>query len=216
MEAALLHMISPSPSSSLGPGHPGSGDEALVLAARAGDRRACQGIWEKYSGLVQRLVKRFFGPGPDHPDVCQEVFLRLFKRLNELREPAALPGFIVSIALGVARNEVRRRRIRAIVGLNPTDELPLIVTPGLSSEAREAVRALYRVLDQLGAEDRSLFVARYVEKMEMTEVASAHGISLSTAKRRIARLAQRVDARIKSEPALAEYSGQLTQGGRVD
>lgn len=216
MEAVLRHMISPSASPPLGPGHPGSGDEALVQAARAGDRRACQAIWEKHTGLVQRLVKRFFGPGPDHPDVCQEVFLRLFKRLDELRDPAALPGFIVSIALGVARNEVRRRRIRAIVGLSPTDELPLIVTPGLSTEARESVRALYRVLDQLGAEDRSLFVARFVEKMEMTEVASAHGISLSTAKRRIARLAQRVEARIKSEPALAEYGGQLTQGGRVD
>jgi RNA polymerase sigma-70 factor, ECF subfamily len=216
MEAVLRHMISPSASPPLGPGHPGSGDEALVLAARAGDRRACQGIWEKHTGLVQRLVRRFFGPGPDHPDVCQEVFLRLFKRLDELRDPAALTGFIVSITLGVARNEVRRRRIRAIVGLSPTDELPLIVTPGLSTEARESVRALYRVLDQLGAEDRSLFVARFVEKMEMTEVASAHGISLSTAKRRIARLAQRVEARIKSEPALAEYGGQLTLGGRVD
>jgi RNA polymerase sigma-70 factor (ECF subfamily) len=209
-------MISPSASPPLGPGHPDSGDEALVLAARTGDRRACQAIWQKHSGLVQRLVRRFFGPGPDHPDVCQEVFLRIFKRLDELREPAALPGFIVSIALGVARNEVRRRRIRAIVGLSPTDELPNITTPALSSEAREAVRALYRVLDQLGAEDRSLFVARYVEKMEMAEVASAHGISLSTAKRRIARLAQRVEARIKVEPALAEYGGQLTQGGRVD
>ena len=216
MEAVLRHMLSPSASPPLGPGHPGSGDEALVVAARAGDRHACRAIWEKHAGLVQRLVRRFFGPGPDHPDVCQEVFLRLFKRLGELRDPAALPGFIVSITLGVARNEVRRRRIRAIVGLSPTDELPLIVTPGLGSEAREAVRALYRVLDQLGAEDRSLFVARYVEKMEMTEVASAHGISLSTAKRRIARLAQRVEARIKGEPALAEYGGQLTQGGRVD
>jgi RNA polymerase sigma-70 factor (ECF subfamily) len=209
-------MISPSASPALGPSHPGSDDEALVLAARTGDRRACQRIWERHAALVHRLVRRFFGPGPDHPDVCQEVFLRLFKRLDELRDPAALPGFIVSITLGVARNEVRRRRIRAIVGLSPTDDLPSIVTPGLSAEAREAVRALYRVLDQLGAEDRSLFVARYVERMEMTEVASVHSISLSTAKRRIARLAQRVEARIKSEPALAEYSGQLTQGGRVD
>jgi RNA polymerase sigma-70 factor (ECF subfamily) len=216
MEAVLRHMLSPSASPPLGPGHPGSGDEALVVAARAGDRQACRAIWEKHTGLVQRLVRRFFGPGPDHSDVCQEVFLRLFKRLSELRDPAALPGFIVSITLGVARNEVRRRRIRAIVGLSPTDELPNLTTPALSSEAREAVRALYRVLDQLGAEDRSLFVARYVEKMEMTEVASAHGISLSTAKRRIARLAQRVEARIKVEPALAEYGGQLTQGGRVD
>jgi len=47
----------------------------------------------------------------------------------------------------------------------------------------------------------------------MTDVAAAHKMSLSTVKRRLARLAQRVDSRMKSEPALAEYVGLLSQGG---
>jgi RNA polymerase sigma-70 factor (ECF subfamily) len=195
------------------PGAPGDSDGALVWAARGGDRRACQAIWKKYASLVQRLVRRFFGPGPDYPDVCQEAFMRVFKRLDELREPAALPGFIVGITLGVARNQARRRRIRGIVGLTSTDEWPAVAVPGAQDEAREAVRALYRLLDNLGAEDRSLFVARYVEKMEMTDVAAAHQLSLSTVKRRIARLALRVDSRMKSEPTLAKYVGLLSQGG---
>jgi RNA polymerase sigma-70 factor (ECF subfamily) len=183
-----------------------------VWAARAGDRRACQAIWEKYAALVNRLVRRFFGPGPDQSDVCQEAFLRVFKRLDELREPAALPGFIASVTLGVARNESRRRRIRSIVGLASPDEMPGTVVPGEQDEAREAVRALYRMLDGLGAEDRSLFVARYIEKMEITEVATVHGVSLSTVKRRLSRLALRVDARMESEPALVKYIGLLSQG----
>ena len=213
MEAVLRPMVRSPVSPQLPSGVPDSGDGELVLAARGGDARACQAIWKKYASLVQRLVRRFFGPGPDHPDVCQEAFLRIFKRLDELREPAALPGFIVGIALGVARNEVRRRRIRAIVGLTPPDELPGAVVPGAEDEAREAIRALYRLLDGLGAEDRSLFVARYVEKMEIVEVAAVHGFSLSTVKRRIARLVRRVDSRMKSEPALVEYVGLLSQGG---
>jgi len=196
------------------PGDPVDGDAPLVVAARGGDRRACRAIWEKYASMVQRLVRRFFGPGPDHPDVCQEAFLRVFKRLDELREPAALPGFIIGITLGVARNETRRRRIRAIVGLTSTEELPGALMPGVQDEAREATRALYRLLDCLGAEDRSLFVARYVEKMEMTEVAALHGLSLSTVKRRLVRLALRVDSRMKSEPALVQYVGLLSQGGK--
>ena len=190
-----------------------SGDGSLVRAARGGDRRACQAIWEKYASLVQRVVRRFFGPGPDHLDVCQEAFLRVFKRLDELREPAALAGFIIGITLGVARNEARRRRIRAIVGLRSTEELPGSVLPDAGDEAREAMRALYRLLDCLGTEDRSLFVARYVEKMEMADVAAVHRMSLSTAKRRVARLALRVDSRMKSEPALMQYVGLLSQEG---
>jgi len=212
-EAVIGSMVRSPFSSQVASDEPDGGDGAMVRAARGGDRRACQAIWKKYAPLVQRLVRRFFGPGPDHPDVCQEAFMRVFKRLDELREPAALPGFIIGVTLGVARNESRRRRIRAIVGLNSTDEWPGAVAPGAADEAREAVRALYRLLDSLGAEDRSLFVARYVEKMEMTDVAAAHKMSLSTVKRRLARLAQRVDSRMKSEPALAEYVGLLSQGG---
>jgi len=191
---------------------PDSSDAGLVRAARAGDRRACFAIWSKYAALVQRLVWRFLGPGPDYADVCQEVFLRLFKRLDELREPAALQGFVVSVTLGVARNESRRRRIRAIVGLVPEDVLS--AAPGLPAqdEAREAARALYRLLGTLSAEDRSLFVARFVEKMELTEVAAAHGMSVSTAKRRLARLVARVNARLESSPVLMEYVGPLGQG----
>jgi RNA polymerase sigma-70 factor (ECF subfamily) len=206
-------MARPPVSPQLPSGDPEGGDGPLVHAARAGDRRACRAIWEKYASLVERLVRRFFGPGPDHPDVCQEAFLRVFKRLDELREPAALPGFIISVTLGVARNEARRRRIRAIVGLNATDEWPSVSVSGAADEAREALRSLYKLLDSLGAEDRSLFVARYIEKMEMTDVAAVHRLSLSTVKRRIARLASRVDSRMKSEPALAQYVGLLGQGG---
>ncbi len=130
-----------------------SSDEALVRAARAGDRRACFAIWSKYAALVQRLARRFLGPGPDYADLCQEAFLRIFKRLDELREPAALRGFVVSVTLGVARNEVRRRRIRAIVGLVPEEVLPAAPELPGQGEAREEARALYRLLGTLSAED---------------------------------------------------------------
>jgi len=120
IRTVLRPMVRSPFSSQPAPDEPDGGDGSLVRAARGGDRRACRAIWEKYAPLVQRLVRRFFGPGPDHPDVCQEAFMRVFKRLDELREPAALPGFIIGVTLGVARNEARRRRIRAIVGLNST------------------------------------------------------------------------------------------------
>jgi len=187
-------------------------DAGLVRAARAGDRRACFAIWSKYAALVKRLVWRFFGPGPDYADVSQEVFLRIFKRLDELREPAALHGFVVSVTLGVARNEARRRRIRAIVGLVPEDVLPAVPELPGQGEAREAARALYLLLGTLSGEDRSLFVARFVEKMELAEVATAHGMSLSTGKRRLARLVARVNARLEASPVLMEYVGPLGQG----
>jgi RNA polymerase sigma-70 factor, ECF subfamily len=190
-------------------------DVGLVRAARAGDRRAHFVIWSRYATLVQRLVQRFLGPELDSQDVCQEAFLRIFKRLGELREPAALQGFVASIALGVARNESRRRRIRAIVGLVPDEVMMPAPTSPDQGEAREAVRALYGMLDTLSAEDRSLFVARFAEKMELAEVATVHGMSLSTTKRRLARLIARVNSRVQSSPVLREYVDVLAKGGSL-
>jgi len=189
-------------------------DSRVVQAAMRNDRRACFVIWSRYASLVERLVRRFLGPGPDYQDVCQEVFLRIFKRLGELRDPAALRGFVVSVTLGVARNEARRRRVRSIVGLVADEAMPQVPTSPGQGEAREATRALYRMLDTLGAEDRSLFVARFAEKMELVEVAAAHRMSLSTVKRRLARLTARVNAHVQSNPVLREYVGALAQGER--
>jgi RNA polymerase sigma-70 factor (ECF subfamily) len=212
MQVALIKMVvSPAPQTSVFASD--ISDAALVRAARTGDRHACFAIWSKYAALVQRLARRFLGPGPDYADLCQEAFLRIFKRLDELREPAALRGFVVSVTLGVARNEVRRRRIRAIVGLVPEEVLPAAPELPRQDEAREAARALYRLLDALSAEDRSLFVSRFVEKMELAEVAAVHALSLSTAKRRLARLVSRVNSRLQSTPVLMEYVGTLGQGG---
>jgi RNA polymerase sigma-70 factor (ECF subfamily) len=182
-----------------------------VYAARAGDRWACHAIWEKYTPVVQRLVRRFFGPGPDLPDVCQESFLRIFRRLDEVREPEALAGFILSVTLGVARNEFRRRKIRAIIGLRPTEDMPGQTDEWRTQDAREEIAALYRLLDRLSAGERSLFVSRYVEKLEITEVATIHDISISTAKRRLRRLTETVDRNMEAEPALKEYVGRLRQ-----
>jgi RNA polymerase sigma-70 factor (ECF subfamily) len=186
-------------------------DAALARAASLGDDQACFAIWRKYAPLVQRVVRRFFGPGPEHSDVCQEAFLRVFKRIKEIRDPDALAGFVISVTLGVARNEARRQRIRGIVGLRPTDELPPESGARYNPEAREEVAALYRLLSKLSAYERSLFVARYVEKMEVAEVAAAHHVSVSTAKRHLRKVADRLDHRMRDEPALSDYVGRLLE-----
>ena len=95
-------------------------DAELVAALRAHDERAYTVAWVELGLMVRRLVTRFFGAGADTPDLSQEVFLRLFRRIGELRNPSGLRGFVVSICLGVARNELRRVRVRRWVRLTST------------------------------------------------------------------------------------------------
>jgi RNA polymerase sigma-70 factor (ECF subfamily) len=180
-------------------------DAELVAALRAGDERAYTVAWIELGPMVRRLVTRFFGTNADAPDLSQEVFLRLFRRINELRNPSGLRGFVVGICLGVARNELRRVRVRRWVRLTHSGELPDVGVSGPDLEARQALRRLYAILDQVSAHDRSLFVARFFEKMEIAEVAVAHGLSYGTAKRHVARATTRINKRLERDPLLAKY-----------
>jgi RNA polymerase sigma-70 factor (ECF subfamily) len=189
-------------------------DAALVKAALAGDAGACRAIWELYAPLVGRTLRRFFATSSERADLGQEVFLRVFKRLHELRDPTELRRFVMGTCLGVARNDLRRRKIRSIIWFT-SDTDQFAGAGGANDETRDVAVRLRRMLDDLGAEDRSLFIARYVEKMDLKEVAAVHKMSLATTRRRVARMTKRVSMRMKGDDALAEYADAFARSGSV-
>jgi RNA polymerase sigma-70 factor, ECF subfamily len=204
-----MHGRTPPPLSVVRSAPTGDDDAVLATALIARDREAPGVAWTRLSPLVLRLLRRYFGPGPDRQDLCQEVFLRFFTRIDELRDRTALRSFLIGICLGVAQNELRRARVRRWIFLTQSGDLPDAPINGVDPEAREATERVYKILAGVSAEDRSLFVTRYIEKMELAEIAVAIGRPLSTTKRRLARATRRIGARMSGDPALADYVGGL-------
>jgi RNA polymerase sigma factor (sigma-70 family) len=94
------------------------GVDVLVAAARDGDSEAWDALVERYLPLVTAIISRHRLTGADADDVNQSVWLRLVEHLSDLREPAALPGWIAT----TTRNEslrTLRGRSRAL----PVDPL---------------------------------------------------------------------------------------------
>ena len=77
----------------------------------------------------------------------------------------------------------------------------------LSEEVREALEETYRVLDLMPADERIAFALRFVEGMELTEVADACGVSLATIKRRLSRAETRFVAMAGRREPLREWLG---------
>lgn len=192
----------------------GMDDAALARAVVAGDEAAASAVWDRYAPMVRRVLRRSLDPYEDVEDLVQEVFLRFFKRIGELRDPAALRSFLFGIALHVAGTALRRRRVRRWLRLTPTGVLPDLPDAGGApgDPAREAVRRLYAILDRLDDAGRLTFVLRYVEGLELTEVAEALDVSLATTKRRLAKVTARVVAMIERDPLLPEYARALLDG----
>ncbi len=156
-------------------------DEAtLVRAARAGDPRAHVAIWRKYVGLVRSKISRLAG-AHDVDDHTQEVFLRLFERLPELRDPNALRSFLIGIALRVVGTELRRRRCRHWLVLTSTGELPEIPRPWEDdgSDGREMIARFLAIMERLSPHSARVFELRAMAERDPALAGFVHGGPLS-------------------------------------
>jgi RNA polymerase sigma-70 factor, ECF subfamily len=184
----------------------------LVRLWLRGDRQAALALWDHFMPLVRALLARALGPGERLADALQEIFLRIFHKGRTLRDPERLRGFVVTITVHYIRSEFRKSRLRRFVqlplGRHPPEQLVVRVEP----EARLAVGALYRALDDLPTDERLAFTLRFFEGMEITEAAALMGISAATFKRRLAAAKRRLWAATGEDPWLAPYLA--VNGGR--
>ncbi|MFI5306773.1 MAG: RNA polymerase sigma factor [Polyangiales bacterium] len=188
-------------------------DAELVLAVRQRASLAAGRMWDRYSALVRRILRRMLGPSVDVEDALQDVFLRLFRDIESLRDPSALRSFLIGITLHVAHSELRRRRARRWLMLSDDGVVPDRVPDQVETnnlQEREALRRLYRVLDRVGTRTRTVFVLRYVEGLELAQLSAVLGCSLATTKRRVADAAQRVSRLAVHDEMLAPYLGEKT------
>jgi RNA polymerase sigma-70 factor (ECF subfamily) len=179
VEGAVVLRLAPEPS-----------DESLVLQARQGDERACAWLIERHAPRVTRVLARILGRDAELVDHVQEVLMRAARDIEALREPTAFQAWITALAVTEARRVLRRRaRWRWLWGAESRTDVEAIGTDG--SAAQEAVRAVYAAMGRLAVDERVAFTLRHLDGMELTEVATATGLSLATVKRRLARAEER-------------------------
>jgi RNA polymerase sigma-70 factor (ECF subfamily) len=177
-------------------------DVTIVAMLVEGDVCAPRIVWQKFAPMVQRMLRRAFGPDYEIDDLSQEVFLVLFNRAHTLRDAQALRAFIISITAYTIRCELRRKTARRWLRFGE----PMVAKAADADlDGREALKRLYRILDRLSSDDRTAFVLRFMEGLEVAEVARAVGTSLATTKRRLSHAWSRVVTHAQRDDALIEY-----------
>lgn len=181
------------------------GDGALVAALLQGSERAATAIWLRHAPVVRRTLSRSLGPDQELEDLLQEVFLGFVKSASRLEDPNNLRSYLVSIAFRTAAMEIRKRKVRRWVTLTGSGDVPETPSPQHHPDELRALRALYRILDSLSARDRLVFVARFVEGMQIDEAAASLGVSKATVWRAGKAALERVVTEAQREPTLAAY-----------
>jgi RNA polymerase sigma factor (sigma-70 family) len=82
----------------------------LVARARGGDKQAWNALVERYAPLIWSVCRRYRLSDADAEDVGQSVWLNLVDKLDRVRDPAALPGWLVTTTRRECGRALRRSR----------------------------------------------------------------------------------------------------------
>ena len=189
-------------------------EERLVGEALAGNRWAQREIWYRFAPMVYGLLRRTLGPKHDHDDLMQEVFLRVFRRLDSLEKHSALRSFVYSVAFRVVSEEIRhfgvmqRARARFLEIPRKRDN------PGSDYEWRDLLARVHRILDSLPPKHRAVFVLRHVEGLDLGQISENLEISLATVKRHLVKATRRLDQAVAEDGELAGHLAVITAARR--
>ena len=155
-----------------------SGELETTLSTSAAFRR--------YAPYVAKIGLRILGRRDEIDDFVQDVFVQVHRHLGTLREPQALKGWLGKLAVHEATRRLRRKRLRAWLGLAVAYDYSDVADASASPEQRALLSRVFATLDALDAAERVAWSLRYLEGETMERVAELCGCSLSTAKRRVA------------------------------
>lgn len=182
-----------------------AGDETIVVRLRAGDRTAIAALFDRHAEAIERVLHRVLGLDAEIPDLLQDVFVHAMQGASRYKgELGSVLPWLVQIAVRSARKHIRRRTTRRWLGLTDTDELP-DVPAAIDPEQQAALARVYRVLDRMPARERIPFALRFVDGMQLVEVADACELSLATAKRRLAKARARFTAMAGRDAILSAW-----------
>jgi RNA polymerase sigma factor (sigma-70 family) len=173
----------------------------LVVAAQAGDMEAYGRLVQATQTMAYAVAVGVLRDPAVAQDAVQQAYLRAFRRLGDLHEPSAFPGWLRRITITVALNMRRARRV-TLLRLDDVPEVPVLD----EAETRWSDLQRHRLasaLLTLTPEERQLCDRRYHGGWSVARLARNAGVDDAAMRKRL----QRIRDRLRKEIEMAEQRG---------
>src|SRR5215467_11035397 len=172
----------------------------LIEKARGGDAHAFNQMVLAYRKRILGTISRLIGRPEDVEDVAQEVFVRLYYSLDQLRTAEVFEPWLYRLTVNASYDYLRRIRRRAEARMADLSEQQVMMADSAAggkkeaegrqkAQVRELVDALFRHVSE---EDRLLLTLKEVEGLSLKELEQVYGVNENALKVRLFRARQRV------------------------
>ena len=184
----------------------GTADKArlaeLVALGRDGDLAAVESIYEMFKRPVFGLVYRHTQNQAVAEDLLQDVFLKIFSNLRNVREAATFPGWVFRISLNTCYSYLRQKKAQGDKHVPLADVEGRLEERGGEPVERDLRGPLDQAIQALAPRLRSVFVLHDVQGFKHEEIANTLGCSVGTSKSQLFKARIKVRNFLKAKQAV--------------
>lgn len=166
-------------------------DENLIIQIRNGNTNALRFLVDKHKNLVWHMVLRMVNQQEDAEDLCQDVFLRVFREIKKFRGDSKLSTWIASIAYNVCVDYIRKKGREKVFA---TDDLTPLMRGKISPEntagnmSREELKKMvHHVIAGMPVQYRTVITLYHLQECSYREIEEITGMPEGTVKSYISR-----------------------------
>jgi len=184
-----------------------SGDTAVVAPAILG-LDDIEGVMRLYRGRILRYAMFAVRDRDAAETITQECFLKAYRARESFRGDCSLSTWLMQIAVNLVRDYARSKQFQfwkraQTSAIDVSEVTDFLKHPGSSAEsgvlAREQLKAVWAAVEKLSRMQREVFLLRFVEEMELREIAELMGMKESTVKSHLYRALHSVRGRVLTE-----------------
>jgi len=161
-------------------------DAELIAQVQNGSTNAFRFLVDKHKNLVWHMVLRMVKQQEDAEDICQDVFMRVFKDIGKFRGDSKLSTWIGSITYNICVDYVRKKGREKVY---PTDNLgPVIAGKAAVERASDGIdkaelkKVVHRVIDAMPLHYRTVVTLYHLEEFSYREIEEITGMPEGTIK----------------------------------
>jgi len=177
----------------------------LLTRCRQGDELAWEALVRAHQGRICSIAYGYMGEQDEALDLAQEIFVRIWDRLDQCTEPERFASWMTSIARNACLDQLRRRKARPPRQDIPAEDMTSLQSGGQNPEeawiSTSRQRLVHRAMKKLSEINREIILLKDIQGLPLEDIAGMLDLPLGTIKSRSSR------ARIELARAIVDIEG---------